>query len=389
MSDFQLKQLPPLSLYIHLPWCVKKCPYCDFNSHNMGNVLPEQEYINALILDLELSLPSIWGRSIQSVFIGGGTPSLFTPNGINQILTNVRNLTNLSPFAEITMEANPGTIDNNYIAGYANAGVNRISLGVQSFNDKYLKVLGRIHDAETAINAIKVAKESFAKVNIDIMYGLPNQTLDEALLDIEMAISFDPEHFSCYNLTIEKNTEFFNSPPKNLPDNDLCFDMQQKIVEKLKKHGYDRYEVSAYAKNDYECLHNLNYWQFGDYLGIGAGSHSKISFHDRIIRQVRQKQPQNYMKDVANSRLDKQSHLIEDKIITSNELPFEFMLNSLRLRHGIPTSLFVERTGLSLNKILPALNIATSKKLINTYGNNIVPTELGYDFLNDLVEMFL
>jgi oxygen-independent coproporphyrinogen-3 oxidase len=265
---FELKQLPPLSLYVHLPWCVKKCPYCDFNSHTLKNKLVENEYIDALVRDLELSLPSIWGRAIQTIFIGGGTPSLFSPEAIDRLLTAIRNVTNLSPFAEITLEANPGTVDNQNIQGYAMAGVNRISLGVQSFNQNYLQALGRIHNGDEAFTAVEIAKKYFKKINLDLMYGLPKQTIEEALFDIETAISLSPEHISCYNLTIEKNTAFFVNPPAFLPDDDLCYDMEEQIVEKLALNGYSRYEVSAYAKTGYECQHNLNYWQFGDYLGL-------------------------------------------------------------------------------------------------------------------------
>lgn len=385
----QLKQLPPLSLYIHMPWCVKKCPYCDFNSHTLGNKLPEDEYINALIQDLELALPNIWGRTIQTIFIGGGTPSLFSPGAIDKLLINVRNLTNLSPFAEITMEANPGTVDNQNIIGYAASGVNRVSLGVQSFNDNYLKILGRIHGRDEAFRAIDLAKQHFTRVNIDLMYGLPKQTVAEAISDIDTAISFDPEHLSCYNLTIEKNTAFFVTPPDNMPDDDLCYEMEEEIVAKLAENGYKRYEVSAYAKNGYECGHNINYWQFGDYLGIGAGAHSKISFHDKIVRQVRQKRPGSYIEGVLAANLTNQSHIIEDKIVKTDELAFEFMLNALRLKDGIPTSLFVERTGLSLNHVLSNLNIAANKGLIDLRGGKIIPTKRGYGFLNDLVMMFL
>lgn len=384
-----LKQLPPLSLYIHMPWCVKKCPYCDFNSHNLQNELPEQEYINSLIRDLELSLPNIWGRSIQTIFIGGGTPSLFSPKAIDKLLNSVRSLTNLSPFAEITLEANPGTVDSSYIAGYAKVGINRISLGVQSFNDKYLKSLGRIHDRDQALTAIKLAQENFKKVNIDLMYGLPGQTIVEAIDDVKTAITLDPQHLSCYNLTIEKNTEFFVRPPDNMPDSDLCYEMEDAIIANLHASGYNRYEVSAYSKDGYNCLHNINYWQFGDYLGIGAGAHSKISFHDKIIRQVRQKRPQDYMQAIKKADFNKQLHIIEDKIIEENELPFEFMLNALRLKGGFYTTLFVERTGLSLNKVLSQLNAAQQKKLVDLEMGKVVPTKAGYSFLNDLTMMFL
>lgn len=386
---FELKQLPPLSLYIHMPWCVKKCPYCDFNSHTLKNELPEDKYVETLLRDLELSLPNIWGRPIQTIFIGGGTPSLFSHRAIDKLLTRIRSLTNLSPFAEITMEANPGTVDNSYIAEYAKTGINRISLGVQSFNDKYLKILGRIHDKNQAIKAIDLAKQYFNKVNIDLMYGLPGQSIEEAENDVRAAILLEPQHLSCYNLTIEKNTEFWLNPPANMPDTDLCYEMEDMIISRLSENGYNRYEVSAYARDGYECNHNINYWQFGDYLGIGAGAHSKISFHDKIIRQVRQKRPQDYIEAVKKSDLMNNVHIIEDKIISEDELPFEFMLNALRLKAGFYTTLFVERTGLGLNKILTNLNVAQQKNLLDLKMGRVVPTKKGYSFLNDLMMMFL
>ena len=383
-STFALTQLPPLGLYIHIPWCIKKCPYCDFNSHKLGAELPEAEYIAALIADLEQSLPLFWGRSIRSIFIGGGTPSLFSGDGIDRILQAVRNLTHLSPLAEITIEANPGTVDNEHIADYHRAGVNRISFGIQSFNDKHLKTLGRIHDSEAAVKAINRAKQYFNQVNLDIIYGLPQQTIDELLMDVDKALSFNTSHLSMYNLTIEANTEFYNKAPAGLPDNDLCYTMQDAIIKRLAQSGYIRYETSAYAAAANFCVHNLNYWQFGDYLGIGAGAHSKLSFHDKIIRQVRQKHPKTYMQNVCEGK-----HIIEDKLITPAELPFEFMLNALRLSNGFAASLFVERTGLGLNKILNQLSIAEGKGLLNHINGKIIPTALGQDFLNDLLLLFL
>ena len=381
---FALTQLPPLSLYIHIPWCVKKCPYCDFNSHNLKQELPEAAYIQALISDLEQALPLIWGRSIRTIFIGGGTPSLFSGDAINQILTAVRNLTNLSPLAEITIEANPGTVDNEHISDYRKASVNRISFGVQSFNDTHLKSLGRIHDSAEAIKAINVAKQHFEQINLDLIYGLPNQTPDELLADLDTAIQFSTSHLSCYNLTIEQNTQFYAKPPKGLPDNDLCYAMQDLIVQRLSQAGFNRYEVSAYAKGSNTCAHNVNYWQFGDYLGIGAGAHSKLSFHDKIIRQVRHKHPQTYMENVAKGK-----HLIEDKLVLPPELPFEFMLNALRLNAGFASSLFTERTGLNLSKILDGLSVAETKGFIEFKNGYITPTTLGQDFQNDLLMLFL
>ncbi|MBP9742257.1 MAG: oxygen-independent coproporphyrinogen III oxidase-like protein [Burkholderiales bacterium] len=383
-STLCLTQLPSLSLYIHIPWCVKKCPYCDFNSHKLNNNLPEESYIKALIADLEQALPLIWGRAIRTIFIGGGTPSLFSGDGINQILSAVRSHTRLLPFAEITLEANPGTLDNEHLADYYMAGVNRISLGIQSFNDKHLQSLGRIHDGSVAIAAINLAKKYFTRLNLDIIYGLPNQTAAQAMQDIATACEFNPSHLSCYNLTIEPNTQFAAKPPTGLPDNDLCYIMQDQLINLLQQRGFRRYETSAFAHNSDYCAHNLNYWQFGDYLGIGAGAHSKLSFHDKIIRQVRQKHPTTYMNNVTNS-----SHIVEDQIIAAAELPFEFMLNALRLIDGVKSSLFVERTGLSLSTILSQMEIAKQKGLLNFNDGKIVPTKLGQDFLNDLLMLFL
>jgi oxygen-independent coproporphyrinogen-3 oxidase len=383
-SRFGLTELPPLSLYIHIPWCVKKCPYCDFNSHNLKTELPEQAYVHALIADLEQALPLIWGRRIRTIFIGGGTPSLFSGDAIEQILSAVRRLTQLSPLAEITLEANPGTVDNEHIKDYARAGVNRLSFGVQSFNDKHLQSLGRIHDSECAVKAITLAQEHFTNINIDLIYGLPHQTVEEAGVDLATALSFGVSHLSCYNLTIEPNTAFYFNSPAGLPDNDLCYAMQDALMQQLTSNGYCRYEVSAYAKPGNYCQHNLNYWQFGDYLGIGAGAHSKLSLPDKIIRQVRQKQPQNYMNSVGQS-----SHIIEDKVINSEDLPFEFALNSLRLMAGFNTSLFVERTGLSLTAILPQLDLAVARGFIHMQGSQVIPTKVGQDFLNDLLMLFL
>ncbi len=379
-----LKQLPPLSLYVHIPWCVKKCPYCDFNSHNLKGELPELQYIEALITDLENALPLIWGRMVKSIFIGGGTPSLFSGEAINRLITAIRSRVILSPFAEITIEANPGTVERRYLADYSLAGINRISFGVQSFNDIHLKSLGRIHNGTDAIEAIKLAKEHFSNINLDIIYGLPNQTVAETLSDIEIAISFNPEHISCYNLTIEPNTIFYKNVPHGLPDNDLCYMMQDEIIAKLAINGYVRYETSAFARDDKCSEHNLNYWQFGDYLGIGAGAHSKLSFHDKIMRRVVQRHPQRYMQSVL-----KNQHVIEDKVISAKELPFEFAMNAFRLINGIDSILFTERTGLSLNTILPQLLIGQDKGLVEFQGKIIKPTQKGQDFLNDLLLLFL
>lgn len=386
-QQIRFKSLPALSLYIHIPWCMKKCPYCDFNSHVIGtsskDVL-ETKYVEALIKDLELALPLIWGRNINTVFIGGGTPSLFSGSSIDKILQTVRSYTRLLPSAEITLEANPGAIDVMHLAAYLESGVNRLSFGVQSFNNKYLHVLGRIHDSTQAKKSIELAARYIQNINLDIMYGLPNQSISDAVQDVQDAIKFAPQHISCYNLTIEPNTEFFVKPPSGLPDNDNCYAIEEAIMEQLHLYGYSRYEVSAYTKDGYQCQHNLNYWQFGDYLGIGAGAHSKLSFHDKIIRQVRHKHPQKYMESVTQ-----ETHIAENRVITPEELPFEFMLNALRLRRGILTQLFVERTGLELNKILLQLNTGVERGLLNLKGGKIVPTKLGHDFLNDLLMIFM
>ncbi len=378
------KQLPPLSLYIHIPWCVKKCPYCDFNSHNLVGSLPETQYINSLVADLEQALPLVWGRTVNTIFIGGGTPSLFSGDSIDKIITIVRKYLRLSPYAEITIEANPGMVDNEHIKDYKIAGVNRISLGIQSFNNNHLQRIGRIHDSEKAIEAIEIVKKHFLNFNLDLMYGLPKQSLEEALNDVELAISYNPTHISCYNLTIEPNTAFYNQIPAGLPNNDICYEMQDVIINKLKEFNYLRYEISAFAKAGKYCLHNLNYWQFGDYLGIGAGAHSKLSFYDKILRQIRQKQPQQYMKSVIDNK-----HIIEDKVVSINELPFEFALNSLRLVDGFQIQSFVYNTGLPLNIILPKLNEAEIKGFIEFKGNKVKPTKLGQDFQNELLMLFL
>ena len=379
-----LAQLPPLSLYIHMPWCIQKCPYCDFNSHKLKGDLPEQEYINALLADLDQALPLVWGRSIQSIFIGGGTPSLFSGKSIDYLISQIRTRIRLSPYAEITLEANPGTVEKKYIAEYASAGVNRISLGVQSFNDQHLKQLGRIHSGREAQLAIETVAKSFSNFNLDIMYGLPNQSLEQANDDIRQALSYAPTHISAYNLTIEPNTEFAKYVPANLPDNDACYEMQDAIIANLAAAGYQRYETSAYSKPKQQAEHNLNYWLFGDYLGIGAGAHSKLSFHDRIIRQMRHKHPQEYMRRVASGE-----HLSEDRSLAAKDLPFEFMLNGLRLIDGFATTMFNERTSLALGAVLPQLLTAQQQGLVELGAGKIIPTKQGQDFLNDLLLLFL
>lgn len=384
MTQLNLEQLPPLSLYIHMPWCVRKCPYCDFNSHSIKNNIPEDQYIDSLIMDAESTLPLIWGRQIQTIFIGGGTPSLFSGKAIDKLLTQLRMRYKISPYAEITLEANPGTVEQNFIAEYDDAGINRISLGVQSFNDVHLKLLGRIHTHKETESAITKIKTNFNNFNIDIMYGLPNQNTTEAINDIRIATEFEPTHISAYNLTIEPNTEFAKRTPSGIPNDDICYEMQDQIVTILAEKGYQRYETSAYARNGYQARHNLNYWQFGDYIGIGAGAHSKLSFHNRIIRQMRYKNPNEYMR---NSLLG--NHVQTENVISTDELPFEFMMNTLRLVNGFNTTLFNNTTSLPFSKIIPQLLIAQENGYITLSNNMIIPTEKGRDFLNNLLEIFL
>lgn len=375
--------LPPLSLYIHIPWCVRKCPYCDFNSHEAKGAIPEKEYVAALIRDLELSLPLIWGRKVYTVFFGGGTPSLLSGESVAEILRNVRMLLPLDLGAEITLEANPGTVEAARFAAYREAGVNRLSMGIQSFNDTHLQALGRIHSADEAKRAITIAQQHFDNLNLDLMYALPKQTLEQALQDVQTALSFAPQHLSCYHLTLEPNTLFYRNPP-SLPDDDASSDMQQRIEEMLAAAGYQHYETSAFAQPKRRARHNLNYWKFGDYLGIGAGAHSKLSFPDRIIRQARYKQPQAYMQQVG-----KGAPIQTENEVSSEELGFEFMMNALRLNEGFDSTLFSERTSLSLLGIQRELEEAERRGLLIRDHQHIAPTQLGQRFLNDLLEIFL
>lgn len=388
--------LPPLSLYIHVPWCVKKCPYCDFNSHEAKPVLSlskegggekplfqEAEYISALTRDLEMALPQIWGRKVYTVFFGGGTPSLLSGAGVEEILRQVRMLLPLSGDAEITLEANPGTVEADKFAAFRDAGVNRLSMGIQSFNDAHLKALGRIHSADEAKSAIAIAQRHFDNINLDLMYALPNQTLEQALQDVQTALSFRPQHLSAYHLTLEPNTLFYRNPP-SLPDDDASSDMQQGIEALLAEHGYQHYETSAFAQPNHRSKHNLNYWKFGDYLGLGAGAHSKISFPGRIIREARYKQPQAYMQQVALG-----APIQTTNEVTRDELPFEFMMNALRLNEGFEPGLFTERTSLSLVAIQRELLVAEKRGLLSRDITSIAPTQQGQRFLNDLLEIFL
>jgi len=391
INPIALTALPPLALYIHFPWCEKKCPYCDFNSHQIkdqsSNLLggfDEQRYINALIADLETELPNIWGRHVHSIFIGGGTPSLLSAAGMDQLLCAVRARINLEPDAEITMEANPGSVEAEKLAGFAKAGINRVSLGIQSFQDEQLKALGRIHNGTEAKRAVEIALANFKSVNLDLMYGLPNQSLQAARSDIETALSFQTPHLSLYNLTLEPNTYFANFPPKLPSDDEIDAIFEQNLVL-LTGAGFQRYEVSAYAKKDQECKHNLNYWRFGDYIGIGAGAHGKISYPAKITRQVRERHPETYMQAMET----KGNALIESREIPVKDLPFEFMLNTLRLTDGVDTNTFSERTGLPLSVISKGLDAASKKGLLDENPSKLKATSLGLRYLNNLQEMFL
>jgi putative oxygen-independent coproporphyrinogen III oxidase len=377
------RALPPLSLYIHIPWCMRKCPYCDFNSHEARSAVPEQAYVAALIRDLELALPQIWGRPVYTVFIGGGTPSLLSAEAVEKILSAVRTLLPLDINAEITLEANPGTVETKRFAGYRAAGVNRLSLGIQSFNDEHLKALGRIHDAAEAKRAIQIAQQHFDNINLDLMYGLPGQTLQQAEQDVSTALEFSPQHLSCYHLTIEPNTLFAHQPPQ-LPDDDASHAMQQRIEQLLAERSYVHYETSAFAQPKKQARHNLNYWLFGDYLGIGAGAHGKLSFPDRVLRQMRYKQPQAYIDAVA-----KDAPLQSEHELTKDDLAFEFMMNALRLNQGFDETLFEERTSLPLLLIRRELEEAERRGLLERKEGHITPTELGRRFLNDLLQIFL
>ena len=376
----ELAMLPPLALYVHIPWCVRKCPYCDFNSHERSGALPEHEYVGKLLTDLEALLPSIWGRRLISIFIGGGTPSLFSPDAIDALLSGVRARIAVEPIAEITLEANPGTVEAARFRGFRDAGVNRISLGVQSFDDTMLAALGRIHSAAEARRGVEAALASFDNVNLDLMYGLPEQTTGMALADIRQALAIGVPHLSAYQLTIEPNTAFYSRPPA-LPEHDVCADMQLAIEEALAGAGYQHYETSAFARPGHRCKHNLNYWEFGDYLGIGAGAHGKVSFPDRVTRHERIKQPRDYM--------SAETTMAREGSVAAAELPFEFMLNALRLVDGFPLALFAERTGLPLATVQAQLAEAERKGLIQRDWQRLRPTERGRLFLNELLALFV
>ncbi|AMM26797.1 radical SAM family heme chaperone HemW [Variovorax sp. PAMC 28711] len=386
-GPLQLAALPPLSLYVHLPWCLRKCPYCDFNSHEWrdagGGDFPEQRYLDALIADLDAALPLVWGRQVHTIFIGGGTPSLFSPAAIDRLLGDLRARLKLAPDCEITLEANPGTFERDRFRAYRAAGVTRLSVGVQSFNDDHLKALGRVHDGAQAIAAVEEAASAFDTFNLDLMYALPGQTLAQLDADLTKALTLAPPHLSVYHLTIEPNTYFAKFPPA-VPEDDDAYAMLDRLTERTAEQGFARYEVSAYAKDGHRCAHNLNYWQFGDYLGIGAGAHSKLSFAHRIVRQVRLRDPRRYMDGaLAGAAVAKSDD------VPIADLPFEFMLNALRLKDGFTLAQFGERTGLATTAIQRGLEEAEKKGLVARDLRHVWPTEHGLDFLNDLQTLFL
>ncbi len=386
-GTLQLPALPPLSLYLHLPWCLKKCPYCDFNSHErragVDARAQQARYVDALLADLEASLPLVWGRPVYSVFIGGGTPSLFEPEQIDRLIAGVRARLPLEPMCEITLEANPGTFERERFAAFRAAGVTRLSVGVQSFHDGHLKALGRVHDGAQARAALEEAARAFDTFNLDLMYALPGQTLAELEQDVRTALAFAPPHLSIYHLTIEPNTVFAKFPPR-LPDEDVAWDMLDRITALTADAGLARYEVSAYARAGHRCVHNLNYWEFGDYLGIGAGAHGKLSFPHRIVRQVRHRQPELYMDKALAGDAVAQAHEV-----ARAELPLEFMLNALRLKDGFSLTDYTERTGMPPSSIATALAQAEQSGWLRREGAWIQPTARGFDFLSDLQQLFL
>ena len=384
-----LSALPPLSLYVHLPWCLKKCPYCDFNSHELAGSANdraplEARYLDALCADLESALPQIWGRRVHTIFIGGGTPSLFSPDSIDRLLADIRARLPMEAGCEVTLEANPGTFERDRFKAFRQAGVTRLSIGVQSFDDAKLKALGRVHDRAQAIAAVEEAQRCFDTFNLDLMYALPGQSLADLDADVSQALAFEPPHLSLYHLTMEPNTVFATRPPAQLPDEDTAFDMLDHLVERTASAGLQRYEVSAYARPGHTCEHNLNYWQFGDYLGIGAGAHSKISFPDRIVRQVRWREPAAYMDKAMQGQAMSNEHEVP-----LSARPFEYMMNALRLRDGFELLRFAERTGLTLASIQKPLAEAEAKGLLQRDLARAWPTDKGFDFLSDLQALFL
>jgi oxygen-independent coproporphyrinogen-3 oxidase len=385
-GTLRLAALPPLSLYIHFPWCIRKCPYCDFNSHEpAGGVtaIPERRYLDALRADIEASLPLVWGRRVETIFIGGGTPSLMSAEGLERLLSDVRALLPLAPDCEITLEANPGSFEARRFAAYRDAGVTRLSIGVQSFNDGHLQALGRVHDRSQALAAVEIAQRHYPTFNLDLMYALSGQSLAQAQADVEMALSLAPPHLSLYQLTLEPNTVFAKFPPP-LPDDDAAATIHERIEARMAQAGFDHYEVSAYARPGQTCRHNMNYWQFGDYLGVGAGAHGKLSFPHRVVRQVRFRQPASYLENAAQGRF-----VAESAEVARADLPFEFMLNALRLNAGFATAMFSHRTGLPLSAIESGLAAAEARGLLIRTLDRIEPTATGRRFLSDLQALFL
>lgn len=381
-----LNSSPPLSLYIHVPWCVRKCPYCDFNSHAIKDELPQEQYLEALLRDLEQDLPRVWGRRVQSVFIGGGTPSVLSPEFFDRLFSALRALLMFSPNAEITMEANPGTTDYAKFRGFREAGINRLSMGVQSFNDQHLRALGRIHSSAEVVGAFDAARKAgFTNINLDVMFGLPGQTVAQGLSDIEQALQLQPEHLSYYQLTIEPNTLFHAQPPA-LPDDDYSWEIQHEAQQRLADDGFAQYEISAYARPGRQCSHNRNYWEFGDYLGIGAGAHGKLTDvnQQKVTRSIKEKHPREYL-----NKASKEGVIISEQVLSRNDLAIEFMMNALRLSDGFPVALFRERTGLPITVVEEPLRRAEQQEMILWTLDSIKPTEQGRLFLNDLLAMFL
>jgi putative oxygen-independent coproporphyrinogen III oxidase len=386
-GTLQFSTLPPLALYLHLPWCLKKCPYCDFNSHEWRGTDAERaqrDYVIALLADLDAALPLVWGRAIVSVFIGGGTPSLFAPDVVADLLSGVRARLKLLPGSEVTLEANPGTFEADRFAAFAQAGVSRLSIGVQSFNDAHLHAIGRVHDGAQARAAVQEAARSFATFNLDLMYALPGQTLAQLQADVAQALAFAPPHLSIYHLTMETNTVFGTRPPPGLPDDDAAFDMLDHLVQATEQAGLARYEVSAFSRQGHACVHNRNYWQFGDYLGLGAGAHSKLTFAHRVVRQVRLRDPALYQRQALAGRA-----LAQDHDVKRADLPFEFMLNALRLKEGFTRSDYRERTGLPLSTLEAPVAQGVARGWLTDDGERVMPTPRGFDWLSDLQSLFL
>ncbi|MBC8519199.1 MAG: radical SAM family heme chaperone HemW [Gammaproteobacteria bacterium] len=386
MTELNFTAVIPLSLYIHLPWCLQKCPYCDFNSHASGDALPFDHYVDALLLDLEWELPRVWGRPVRSIFIGGGTPSLFPAEEIERLLSGIRARLPFGPEPEVTLEANPGAVEQERFAGYRQAGVNRLSIGVQSFDDGRLEAIGRIHDGEDAATAVEMARGAgFENINLDLMFGLPQQSRAEAMGDLQQAVALGVEHLSWYQLTMEPNTPFGHQPPP-LPDDEELWEMQLEGQQLLQEEGLEQYEISAYAREQSECRHNLNYWRFGDYLGIGAGAHSKITMaaDGAIIRSSRQKSPQRYMDGAGSERL-----LSERHTVPAHDLPLEFMMNRLRINEPFTVRQFEERTGCSWNRVESTVEKGCREGLLLRTGEQVVATDHGREFLNDLLALFM